>query len=480
VATLRPPDPEDRHVLPPGPRGLPLLGNVLQFRRDQLGFLLQLQRTYGSMATMFIGRTPVVLLFRPEHVRYILTENPGNFTNREVAGGLIFGHLLILSLLARSFSDKAVKGLQDLVGDGLLMTDGDVHDLHRRLLQPAFTKRRVESHTGLIVHYTREAMERWGAESPIDLAHDMQDLILRITAGILLDFDVQGTEAGRIMESILKQPIGLFEALLDLQFNLPFTPYGRRKALMREADSFIYTVIDRRRAERRNAGDVLSILLQTEDGSDADSLTSTQIRDELVTLLAAGYETTSNTMVWTFYLLARYPAVMQKVVSELQTVLAGRDPDEADLVHLTYLDWTVKESMRLYPSAWTQGRRAVRAFDLDGYRFPAGTIFMFSQWVLHRLPDIWGDPERFRPERWDRAGGQTVSRWAYIPYGVGPRRCLGMSLAQLETRLVLATILQRFIPELVPGRPVTPLPLVTLRAEHGLWVRLRRAVARST
>jgi cytochrome P450 len=144
----------------------------------------------------------------------------------------------------------------------------------------------------------------------------------------------------------------------------------------------------------------------------------------------------------------------------------------ADLAHLTYLDWVVKESVRVYPAAWTQGRQAVEPFELDGYRFPAGTLLMFSQWVLHRLPDIWGDPEAFRPERWNPAHGQKVPHWAYFPFGVGPRTCIGMSLAQLEMRLVLATVLQRFVPSLAPGHPVEPLPLITLRLKHGLRVQM--------
>jgi cytochrome P450 len=201
-------------------------------------------------------------------------------------------------------------------------------------------------------------------------------------------------------------------------------------------------------------------------------MTRQQVRDELASLIAAGHETTTNTIAWTFYLLSEHPTVLKKVLTELQTVLAGRDPRVDDLSQLAYLDWAVKESMRLYPSAWTQGRYAVGAFDLDGYHFPAGTMIMFSQWVLHRLPDIWGDPEIFRPERWDPVNGQKVPQWAYFPFGGGSRICIGMPLAQLQVRLVLATILQHYIPRLVPGHPVVPVPLITLRSKYGLQVRL--------
>lgn len=474
---------KDKNILPPGPRGLPFLGNVLQFRHDQLGYLLKLERTYGRMATVYIGKTPIVLLFRPEHIRYVLTENPGNFTSREVAGGLVFGNLLVLSLLARTFSNKLTQGLHDLVGDGLLTTDGDFHRWHRRLLQPAFSKRRVENYADMIVQYTGETMEHWQAGAEIDIAHDIQALILRMIMKILVDIDLakEDNEVSQIIDTVLAQPVGLLEGLLNLQIDLPITPYGKRMAAMRKGDAYIYGLIDQRLAATRNVaagqasadvGDILSILLQARDKNDTDTVTRQQVRDELISLLAAGHETTTNTLAWSFYLLSEHPTILEKVLSELQTVLGGRDPRVDDLPRLVYFDSVVKESMRLYPSAWTQGRQAVEAFDLDGYSFPAGTMLMFSQWVLHRLPDVWGDPEVFRPERWDPSGGQKVPQWAYFPFGGGSRICMGMSLAQLQIRLVLATILQRYVPRLLPGHPVVPLPLITLRLKHGLHVRL--------
>ncbi len=250
---------ENKHGLPPGPRGLPFLGNTLQFRRDQLSFLLELEQTYGRMATIYIGKTPIVLFFRPEHIRYILTENPRNFTNREVAGGLIFGNLLVLSLLARNFTDKAIQGLQDIVGDGLLTTDGDFHHWHRRLLQPAFSRRRVENYAGLIVRYTREMLERWQAGEETDIAHDMQALVLRLTIKMLIDIDVvdQGAGLGEIIDGLLGKPIGILEGLLNLRIDLPITPYGQRMALKRKLDAYIYDLIDQRLAARTDVGDIL-------------------------------------------------------------------------------------------------------------------------------------------------------------------------------------------------------------------------------
>src|ERR1700686_530964 len=255
---------KNKHVLPPGPRGLPFLGHTLQFRRDQLSFLLELERTYGRMATIYIGKTPIVLFFRPEHIRYILIENPRNFTNREVAGGLVFGNLLVLSLLSRNFSNKLTQGLHDIVGDGLLTTDGDFHSWHRRLLQPAFSRRRVESYGDLITQYTREMVERWRPGAQIDIAHELQALILRVTVKILVDIDVlrENIELGELIDSLLGESVGIIEGLLSLRVDLPITPYGRRMALKRKLDSYVYNLIDQRLVDRYDVGDILSILLQ--------------------------------------------------------------------------------------------------------------------------------------------------------------------------------------------------------------------------
>ncbi len=425
------------------------------------------------MATIYIGRTPVILLFRPEHVRYVLTENPRNFTNREVAGGLVFGKLLLFSLLARTFSNKVAEGLRELVGDFLLTTDGKDHDRQRRLLQPAFSRRRVEYYTGMIVQYTREAVDRWQPGMEVDLASEMQALILRMIIKILVNIDVlkEETNIAETIDGMISNPISVIEGLLNLPLDLPFTPFGKRMTATRKCDAFINGLIERRLADTHDVGDILSILLSAEE-ENGNKITRKEARDALVSLIAAGHETSTNTLIWTIYLLSEHPAVFEKVRAELRTVLGGRDPDLSDLPQLTYLDQVIKESMRLYPSGWVQGRCAVEDFELDGYRFPAGTLLMFNQWVLHRHPDLWEDANIFRPERWDPLQSQKALKWAYFPFGGGSRMCVGKSLAQLELFLVLPMILQRYFPRVLPDHVVEPLPLITLRSKYGLPVRL--------
>lgn len=440
---------QEHTVLPAGPRPLPFVGNILEFRRDQLGYLQQLQRTYGDMATIHIGNAPVVLLFRPEHVRYVLTENPRNFTSREVA-----------------------EGLRQLIGDGLLTIDGEAHRQQRRLVQPAFHKKRVEGYAGIMVQHTQEMLEEWYAGERLDMASAMQALTLRIVARCLFNVDLtqQIDELGRAFSEMIANPIGLLEGFLNVRIDQPFTAYGRRMAAKRRVDDFIYELIAQRRTEGRDTGDVLSMLLTAQE--EGITLTDTQVRDHIMTFFAAGHETTANALTWTFYLLSDHPAEREKLLNELKTVLAGRAPTVEDLPDLPYLEWVLNESMRLYPPAWTQGRRATNAFELDGVHFPAGTMVMFSQWVIHRLPDVWDDPDVFRPERWDPVNGQKVPQWSYFPFGGGPRICIGMPFAQLEAKLLLGTMLQRYIPLTVPGYRMELNPLITLRPKHGLPMML--------
>ncbi|GAC1350132.1 MAG: hypothetical protein NVSMB27_29730 [Ktedonobacteraceae bacterium] len=358
---------ENTYTPPPGPKGLPFLGNVFQLGRDQLGFLLDVQRRYGRMATIYIGRTPVVLLFRPEHLRYVLTENPRNFTNREVAGGLVFGKLLLFSLLARTFSNKVAEGLRELVGDWLITTDGEYHDRQRRLLQPAFSRRRVENYSGMIVQYTQEAVDRWRPGMEVDMANEMQALILRIIMKMLIniDFLTEEKKANEVINGMMTNPISLVEGLLNLPINLPFTPFGKRMAARDKCDAYIYALIERRLADNRDVGDILSILLSAED-ENSNKLTRKEVRDAIVSMIAAGYETTTNTLVWTMYLLSEHPVAFEKVQAELRTVLGGRVLELNDLPQLSYLEQVVNESMRLYPSGWVQGRCSVEDFELDG------------------------------------------------------------------------------------------------------------------
>ncbi|HEY6411604.1 MAG TPA: cytochrome P450, partial [Ktedonobacteraceae bacterium] len=434
-------------TLPAGPRGLPIVGNVLQFQRDPLTLMRETQRQFGSMARLHLGNDTVVAFFRPEHVRYFLMEHPRNFKKPNLGTGA---------------------NLKAFLGDGLLTSDGDFHRQQRRLVQPAFHKKRVEGYADVMVQFTQEALETWQAGTQLDMAQSMQQLTLRIILKSLFNIDspAQVATLGQAFNDVINNSRRRFGAQAQLERFLPLARNQRRDAGVRTIDEVVYALITQRRAEGQDKGDVLSMLLDAQD--EGNIMTDKQVHDQVLTFVAAGHETAQNTLSWTFYLLSQHPTVYDKLLTELQTVLADRAPAVADLANLSYLEWVINESWRVYPPAWIQGRRAVEAFDLDGYHFPVNTVSLLSQWVIHNLPDIWGDPEHFRPERWDPASGQKLPQGAYFPFGGGPRICIGMPFAEMETKLLLATILQRYTPRLVPGFPVVIQPRVTLRPKNGM------------
>jgi len=334
-----------------------------------------------------------------------------------------------------------------------------------------------------MTRHTLDMLDGWRAGDEIDIAGALQRLTPRIILKALFDLDLREQSAdlsALFTEVIESQNPGVLGALppaaLDLLLRAPFLPLHRAVEARRGHDAFVYALIARRRAEGSDAGDVLSTLLAARD-EDGAAMSDLEVRDQAMTLIAAGHEMTSNALAWTFALLSRNPERYARLRAELAAALGGRTPTADDVARLPYLDGVIKESMRLYPPAWTLNRTALEPFELEGYRFPAGTRVVFSQWVIHHLPDVWDDAEAFRPERWDPAVGRQPPRGAYFPFGAGPRMCIGMPLADMEARLVLATILQRFAPRVAPGWPVEPLPRVTLRLKHGLRVVLDPADA---
>lgn len=441
-------------TLPPGPPRLPYIGNLLALRQDPLGFLQQLQRTYGDMATIYFGKNPAVVLFRPEYVRYVLVEHPQNFSNR--------------GLGQRNSDDN-------FASEGLLTIDGEKHRQQRRAVQPAFHKKRVEGYGAIMEQYTQELLKTWHMGDTVDMSRTMQELTLRIVSKCLFSIDLS-SQLGPLSDAfdgVIGSSTSMAEDLLNIHIDNPITGYGRRMAARRQLDMLIYTLIAQRRDDERDYQDVLSMLMSAPSGEEPETkLTEKQIHDHILTFLAAGHETTAITLVWTLYLLAQYPQVRSKLQEEMRSVLAGRKPTLDDLTKMPYLDWVLNESMRLYPPAWLQMRIVAQECELDGVRLPVGTVVILSQWVIHRLPSLWEDAEVFKPERWDPANEQQVPLAAYFPFGGGPRMCIGMPLAQLEARMILTSILQDYIPQPIPGYTPGFQPTITLRPKRHLQVNL--------
>ncbi len=454
MATTVQEPPKTKSMLPPGPRPLPYIGNLLSLRRDPLGFLQQTQRTYGNMATIYVGKMPAVVLFRPEHVRYVLVEHPRDFSNRGV------------------FQEERNGGF---ASEGLLTIDGEKHRQQRRAIQPAFHKKQVEGYARIIADYTQELLDTWRPVDHVDLSRAMQELTLRIVSKCLFSIDLSNQlgPLSAAFDGVIGSSTSMAEDLLNIRIDNPITGYGKRMAAMRQLNMLIYTLIAQRRDDDRDYHDVLSMLMSAESGEAPGArLTERQIHDHILTFLAAGHETTAITLVWTFYLLAQHPQVRARLQADIANALAGREPTIDDLANLPYLDWVLNESMRLYPPAWLQMRFVAKECELDGVRLPVGTLLILSQWVLHRLPNIWKDAEAFRPERWDPANGEQVPPGAYFPFGGGPRTCIGMPLAQLEARMILTSMLQRYVPQPAPGYHPGFQPVITLRPKRPLEVTL--------
>jgi cytochrome P450 len=449
-----------RTGLPPGPSGLPIVGHMFALRNDPMHLLRGTQRRYERMATLNVMNTPIVCCFQPEQVLYCLTEHPRSF---------------------RSVQSQGSGNLKEFLGDGLLTSEGDFHRQQRRLVQPSFHRQHIEQYAATMVQYMQEQIDEWQrgeAGQVVDIASTMQLVTLRIIIKTLFNVDSrpQAIKLGKDFTNVIshspRRLLGEGRIVSRL-----FDPSGKRVQQAIESrdalDSFVYDLIQQRRAEGGDQGDILSMLLASQD--EGQSMTDKQIRDQVMTFMAAGHETAQNSLSWALYLLSQHPPVYEKLLAELHTVLAGRAPTVKDLAQLPYLEWVVNEAWRVYPPAWRQGRIAIEPVEIDGYHFPTGTIFMVSQWVTHNIPEIWGDPEQFRPERWDPAQGKKPPHGAYFPFGLGPRICIGMPFAQMEVRLLLATLLQQYVPQLVPGHPVEPLPRVTIRPKYGMRMTLQPA-----
>lgn len=440
--------------LPPGPRRLPYLGHLLSLRQNPLGFFQSLHSTYGDMATIYLGKNPAILLFRPEYVRYVLVEHPHDFSNR--------------ALLRE-------EGNATIASEGLLTIDGEQHRQQRRALQPAFHKKRVDGYAAIIQQYTQDLLKTWQVGQRIDFSQAMQELTLRIVSKCLfgLDLSSQLAPLGQAFDGVIGSSTSMAEDLLNIRIDNPLTGYGRRRAALRQLDMLIYTLIAQRRDDAGERNDLLAMLMSAESGDEASpKLNEKQIHDHILTFLAAGHETTALALTWTCYLLSQYPQVRLKLQEELRSQLNGREPELDDLTRLPYLDWVINEAMRLYPPAWLQMRFVAQECELGGVKLPVGTVVMLSQWVMHRAPEIWEEAEIFKPERWNPAENRQIPPGAYFPFGGGPRMCIGMPLAQMEARLILASILQHYTPQPVAGYVPALEPAITLRPKNHLPVTL--------
>lgn len=442
---------------PPGPPSHPILGNLREIRRDTLGFLLSAARQYGDIFSFRFMFFPGLLANHPDHIRHVLQDNHRAYSKQHF--------------------DYAI--LRPVLGEGLLTSDGEYWLRQRRLIQPAFHRQRIAFFGEQMVQETEKMLRRWESQyqegQVVDIAEEMMRLTLTIVGRALfsVELSAQAGTVGPAFTTINAQVSDLFRSVLPttLKFRLP----GFRHALG-ELNQTVQAIIDQRRLELARSGnagdDLLAMLIQARAEGSNDQMTDQQLRDEVVTLLLAGHETTANALTWTWYLLSEHPPAFERLRYELESVLSRRSPCLDDLPQLKYTRMVVNEGLRLYPPAWVISRRAEQDDEIGGYPIPKGTVVSLSPYTMHRHPGFWDAPETFEPERFSPECSEGRPQYAYFPFGGGPRLCIGRDFALQEAVLILATVAQRYRLELAPGHPVEPEPLITLRPKHGMRMTL--------
>lgn len=436
--------------LPPGPRAYPLVGNTLEVQRDAPGFYRWLAREYGDIVSYRFMRWPSILVNHPDYIKHILQENYRNYSKN------VFNYRMLVWF----------------VGLGLLTGEGDSWLHSRRLMQQAFHRQRIVAFGAMMTANTGAMIERWQPAiengRPLQMDEEMMRLTLANVSEALFSINISD-EAGAIGRAfaLVNGHYGDYVATLLFPPHIPLPRNRRFRAALAQLDQFVYSLI-RERRHRNDKHDLLAMLLDARDEETGLGMDDTQLRHEIMTLLFAGHETTANALTWTWYLLAQYPDAEARLQAELDKVLGGRAPVVEDLVNLPYTRMVLDETLRLYPPVWFIPRRVVEDDEMGGYIIPKNSMIHFSPYVVHRHPAFWEEPDTFDPERFapERAAGRL--RFAYCPFGGGPRLCIGNAFALMEAQIVLATVAQRFRFSLVPGKKVTLLPQITLSPRNGL------------
>jgi cytochrome P450 len=437
---------------PPGPNDFSA-GRTFRFVRDPLPILLHSYHEHGPIFSLRIFHGRVVFMLGPEANHYMTVSHAANFHWRESS----FGDLI------------------PLLGDGLLTIDGDYHRRARKIMLPAFHRERIAASHDTMIAETNQALDSWRPGQIVDVYHWTRELALRIAMRALFGLDPDEKGRGAEGAAAFERALGFYGTDFALRvLRGPGSPWRRMMSARKLLDSTIYAEIERRRsAPDPDRQDILSMLLESTD-EDGTQLRGREIRDQVMTLLFAGHDTTTSTVSFMLYELSRHPHVLEALLAEQDRVLAGRPPTAEDLVaNLPYLDMVLDETLRLYPAAWIGPRRAVEGFEFGGHQVPAGAYVNYCSWASHRLPDVWPEPEAFVPERFAPEAKAQIPKGAYIPFGGGSRTCIGMRFGQLEVKTIVTLMLQRFRLELFPGRTLIVRQMPTLSPRDPLEMTVR-------
>jgi cytochrome P450 len=436
---------------PPGPTQRWLFGNLKEFSHDQLGSLARWARQYGDVVSARFGPRRIIFLNHPDLVEEVLVSQHRKFIK----------HYRLR---------KSARAL----GQGLVTSEGELWRSQRKLAQPAFHRERINRYAQSMVSFTEQMLASWADGQVRDVHADMMTLTLEIVAKTLFDSEIGGksADARAAMEILERGFIARTRRLMAPPIWLPTPLNMRLERAVRRLEQIIFAIIAERRRSREDRGDLLSMLLHAQDQESGRRMSDQLLRDEVMTLFMAGHETTANTLAWAWLFVARQPDVEARLHEELDRTLAGRTPTVADLPQLAFAERIITETLRVHPTVWMVGREAIEPVELGGYRIPVGMTVFMPQWVIHRDPRWYDDPEVFRPQRWADGLMQRIPRYAYFPFGGGPRICIGNNFAMMEATLILATIAQKYRMALAPDADIKLLPSMTLRPAHGIKVVL--------
>jgi cytochrome P450 len=440
--------------LPPGPKTKIPLGHLFSFRRDSIGFLKKIANEFGDIVHFKIGPIRIVLLNHPDFIKEVLTTQHRNFVK-----------------------GRPLEMAKELLGEGLLTSEGDFHKCQSRLIQPAFHRSMIESYVPALTKCVSHLMNGWEESMKVDIKEEMTNMSIAIAGKTLFGSDTE-QEAHEINQALDtatslfgRIPLPFSEFLLKLP--LPGTlRFNKAKARL---DKTIYRMIDERRRNKVEKGDLLSLLIRSQDEeNDGGKMSDQQVRDEAMTLFLTAFDTTSTALTWTWYLLSQNPEAEAELHEELDRVLNGRLPTVQDIAQLKYTRMIFGESMRIYPPSYVIPRQAREDFPIDKYIVPRDSIILMSPYLIHHDSRFHPDPEKFDPHAWDDHSHGLNSKYEYFPFSRGPRSCIGEPFAWMQGILVLATIAQSWRMKLVPDHPVELLPLINLRPKYGMMMTLHR------
>ncbi len=435
--------------------GAPVLGNLLQMRKDPLAMLLEAAKL-GDVVRLQLATRRAYLLCNPDAIKHVFVDNHKNYGKQT----------------------RGYNMMRLALGNGLVTSEGDFWKRQRRIAQPAFHHSRIMGFGKVMTDCTERMLERWSAkpgDSVFDLDSEMMSLTLEIVGRCLMSTDL--SDASDVFGPALGDTLELAMNRITNPLVPPMwvpTPGNRRlKSALEDMDRLVIGLIEERRSGEEKP-DLLDMLLRAKDEETGEGMSNKQLRDEVLTLISAGHETTSNSLTWTFYLLSKNPGVREKLIAEVQEVLQGRAPTMADLQKLPYTEAVIKESMRVLPAVWMVGRSVTEPDEILGVPVEPGAMIFISPWVMHRDPKYFQNPEGFEPERFLNGSLDALPKNVYIPFAGGPRVCIGNSFAMMEATLLLAMIMQKFRLDLVPGHPVVPQPTITLRPKYGMKMKRRK------